>query len=190
MLIGRRGLLVGAVGMIAAGCARVVARPGAQAAAAVPEFDAWSQEARGMLSDALLALRTFDSFHAFRVSTTASSSMRLGAELAWDPPSGAAWDEATHVARGLRGRAEQLFLAVTNAQINPDLWREQRRTADAAHDLVDLGSAVAAYRDRIDRLGVGDASGALDQLDKVWVQWEASAARWQVSRSEAIGCGS
>ncbi len=190
MLLGRRRLLLASLGVIAAGCARAVPRPGAQAAPAAPDFDAWSQEARGMLSDALEALRTFDSFHAFRVSTTASSSMRLGAELAWDPPSGAAWDEATHVARGLRGRAEQLFLAVTNAQIHPAQWREQRTTGDAAHDLVDLGSAVAAYRDRIDRLGVGDASGALDQLDKVWAQWEASAARWQVSRSEPIGCGS
>src|SRR5205807_3638710 len=106
MQLGRRRLVLASLGVIAAACSRVVARRGAQAAAAVPEFDAWSQEARGMLSDALLALRTFDSFHAFRVSTTASSSMRLGAELAWDPPSGVAWDEATHVARGLRGRAE------------------------------------------------------------------------------------
>ena len=135
-------------------------------------------------------MRTFDSFHAYRVSTADGSSMRLESELAWDPPIGAAWDEATHVARGVRGRAEQLLLALSSAQMDPGVWREQRAAADAAYDLVDLGSVVAAYRDRLDRLGSGDASGALDQLDKVWAHWEASAARWQVTRSEAIGCRS
>src|SRR5947209_13292284 len=116
-------LLLSGLGLIVAACGRVAPRPSSAQATSGADFDGWSQEARGMLSDALQALRTFDGFHAFRMSTAASSSVRLDAELMWDPPSGAAWDEATHVARGLRGRAEQLFLAVTNAQINPDLWR-------------------------------------------------------------------
>ncbi len=141
-----------------------------------------------MLSDALQALRTFENFHAFRVSTAAESGVRLGSELAWDAPTSAAWDEATHVARGLRGRAEQLFLAVTASHVDEDLWREQRAIADRTSDLVDLGSALNAYRDRIDRAG-GDARGALAQLDQVWGQWDAAAARWGVSRSEPIGCG-
>jgi hypothetical protein len=141
-----------------------------------------------MLSDALKALRTFDVFHAFRASSAAEGSMALGAQLAWDPPTSATWDEATHVARGLHGRAEQLFLAMTSAQIDPNLWRERRTLADAAHDLLDLADALGGYRDAIDRLGVGEASGALGQLDKIWAQWEATAARWGVSRAEVIGC--
>ena len=73
--------------------------------AALPaDFAGWNQEARGILSDGLETLRAFDVFQAFRVSTAAQSSMRLGSELAWDPPTSAAWDEATHVARGLHGR--------------------------------------------------------------------------------------
>ena len=140
-----------------------------------------------MLSDALRALRVFEVFHAFRVSTAPESDLRLGAELAWDAPTSAAWDEATHIAVGMRARAEQLFLAVTNARVDPGLWREQRAMADSTTDLVDLGAALNAYRDRIDRVG-GDASGALGQLDQVWGQWESAAARWGVSRSERIAC--
>jgi len=140
-----------------------------------------------MLSDALQALRTFDAFHAFRVSTAAQSGMQTSAELVWDAPTNAAWDAATHVARGMRARAEQLFVAVTAVRSDSNLWREQRAIADRASDLVDLGAALNAYRDRIDRVG-GDAAGALGQLDYVWAQWEAAAARWGMSRAEPIGC--
>ena len=143
-----------------------------------------------MLSDVLQSLRTFDGFHAFRVSTAADSSGRSGAELAWDPPTGAAWDDATHVARGLHGRAEQLFLAVTGGEVDASLWREHRELADATHDLLDLAEALTTYRDRVDRLPPGDTSGALGLLEQAWAQWEKTAARWGVSRSEAIGCAS
>jgi hypothetical protein len=139
-----------------------------------------------MLSDALQALRTFDVFHAFRVSTAASDT-RVSAQLMWDAPTSAAWDEATHVARGVRGRAEQLFVAVTTARVDAELWRDQRAFADRTSDLLDLGAALNAYRDRLDRIG-GDGTGALEQLDQVWAQWDASAARWGLSRSESIGC--
>ena len=188
MLWSRRGVLLAGAGVFAAACARVPPRPVEQQASVGPEFDVWAQEARGMLSDALQSLRTFEGFHAFRVSTAATSDMRLASELAWDPPTSAAWEEATHNARGLRGRAEQLFLAVTNARVDPGLWREQRARADAAHELLDLGDALAAYRDHLDRLAVGDASGALEQLDRVWAQWEASVTSWRVGRADTIVC--
>jgi hypothetical protein len=185
----RRFLLGTLLALGGAACGRVV--PGRPSPPPEPsltgDFNGWRQEAQGILSDALQALRTFDGFHAFRVSTAAESGMRLGSELAWDAPTSAAWDEATHVARGLRGRAEQLFVAVTTSHVDPDLWREQRAIADRTGDLVDLGSALNAYRDRIDRIG-GDATGALAQLDQVWGQWEAAAARWGISRAESIGC--
>jgi hypothetical protein len=184
----RRKLLLSGLGLCVGACARVSPRPSSVAPAAGVEFDAWRQEAQGMLSDALQALRVFDVFHAFRASTAPESDRRLSAELAWDAPTSTAWDEATHIALGMRGRAEQLFLAVTNARVDPGLWREQRATADLTSDLVDLGAALKAYRDRIDRIG-GDASGALGQLNQVWAQWESAAARWGVGRSEAIGCG-
>jgi hypothetical protein len=175
--------------MLAAACARA-ATPRLVAPTPVPppEADRWNQEALGILSDVLHSLRTFDDFQAFRVSTAASSGMRQGAELAWDPPTSAAWDEATHVTRGLRGRADQLLSAVSTARIDPSQWRDQRAAADAMHGLLDLGDALGVYRDRIDNLPPGDASGALELLDKAWSQWETSAARWNISRGEAIGC--
>jgi len=154
------------------------------------DFDPWNQEAHGILSDVLQSLRTFDVFQAFRVSTAATSGSRLVNELAWDPPTGAAWDEATHVARGAHGRAEQLFQAITLATVDPALWREQRAVADAAHDLLDLADALAAYSDRLGALPPGDASSALGLLDRAWRQFDAAAARWGTSRSESIVCAS
>src|SRR5205807_3347177 len=143
MPFGRRGFLISSLALTAAACSRPAQRVAAPTAAALPvEFDRWTQEAHGILSDGLQTLRTFDDFQAFRISTATESSMRLGAELVWDPPTGAAWDEATHVTRGLRARAEQLFQSVTTSKIDQSLWREQRKLADATHDLLDLGDAL------------------------------------------------
>jgi hypothetical protein len=186
--IGRRRLLLSAAAVLLAACARATPRPAAPTVVLPPDVDRWNQEALGILSDVLQTLRTFDNFQAFRVSTSSSSGMRQPSELAWDPPSGAAWDEATHVTRGLRGRADQLFVAVSTARLDPNVWREQRAAADAMHGLLDLGDALGAYRDRIDNLPPGDAAGALDLLDKAWSQWDVAAARWKLSRAEAIGC--
>jgi hypothetical protein len=171
-----------------AACARPSPPPSDAAVVLTAEFDRWNQEAHGILSDVLQSLRTFDVFQAFRVSIAASSSQRLGSELAWDPPTGAAWDEATHVARGVRGRAEQLFQAITAAGHDPVLWREQRALADAAHDLLDLGDALAAYSDRLGPLPPGDGSSALGLVDTAWRQWDTAAARWGTGRAESIAC--
>jgi hypothetical protein len=181
---------VAGVGLLVAGCVRVAPRPATEPVAPPPEFDTWNKEAEGMLSDALLSLRTFDVFQAFRVGSAAESSIRLTSELAWDPPTAAAWDEATHVTRGLHGRAEQLFLSLTSAQVDSNLWREQRALADATHGLLDLADALTAYRERVDRLPQGDGSGALALLDKAWAQFESSAAAWGLGRAETIGCTS
>jgi hypothetical protein len=186
--IGRRALLFGAFTCLVAACARAKPRPPATVAARPPDFDRWNQEAQGMLSDVLETLRTFDNFQAFRVSMTDGSNMRLAAELAWDPPTGAAWDEATHVTRGLHGRAEQLFQAVTTARLDPDLWRDQRDIADATHGLLDLSDRLSAYRERIDFLPSGDAAAALRLLDNSWAQWDTVAARWGASRAELLRC--
>ena len=170
-------------------CGRAIAnRPTPQPNQGAPaEFGAWTTEAQAMLSDSLEALRTLDVFAAYRASRAAESNQGRAAGLAWDPPTSAAWDEATHVARGLRGRANQLFLAVTTASIDQTFWREQRRLADAVPDLLDLGDALVALRDRIDRLSPDDGSAGLGLLDQAWAQWEKTAARWGLSRSEAIG---
>jgi hypothetical protein len=141
-----------------------------------------------MLSDALAALRTFEDFAAYRVSITAGSGLRPPSALAWDPPLGADWDNATHVSRSLRDRATQLFQAITTSSIDGVNWRTQRDMADASRDLVDLGDALHAYRDRVDRLPPGDAAGALELLDAAWTRWDAVAARWGTARSEAISC--
>jgi hypothetical protein len=191
MPIGRRLFLINCVAASAAACTRAAPRPPAPTAVALPpDFAAWNQESRGILSDGIETLRAFDVFQAFRVSTAAQSSARLAAELAWDPPTSADWDEATHVTRGLHGRAERLFESVTTTRTDPSLWREQRQLADATHDLLDLGEALAAYRNRIDVLPPGDASNALGLLDQAWTRWDTAAARWGIGRAEPIQCAS
>jgi hypothetical protein len=142
-----------------------------------------------MLSDARQSLRTFDVFQAFRASTASRSESQPRYELTWDPPTGAAWDDATHVTRGLRGRADQLFQAITAATVDPDLWRERRDMADASRQLLDLGDALQAYRERLDVIGPGAAVSALDPLERAWAQWDSVAARFGLERSEAIACG-
>ncbi len=141
-----------------------------------------------MVTDALTTLRTFDVFAAYRVSATPSSGLRLPSMLAWDPPTGAAWDDATHISRGLHDRANQLFVAISTASVDTSLWRTQREMADATHDLINLGDALQAYRDRLDGLPPGDASGPLDLLDGAWTRWDMVAGRWGMSRAELIGC--
>jgi hypothetical protein len=141
-----------------------------------------------MVNDSLGTLRTFEVFAAYRAAGATDSDQHPPSTLAWDPPTSAAWDEATHVARGLHGRADQLVQAITTAQIDPSTWREQRALADQVHDLLEVGDALSAYRDRIDRIAPGDAAGALGLLDRAWLQWEAAATRFGLSRSEGIGC--
>jgi hypothetical protein len=158
-------------------------------AIAPSEFVTWTTEARTILSEALETLQVFDDFQAFRVSTAPSSSMRLAAELAWDPPTGAAWNVATRIAGGLHGRADRLFHAISDARIDPTLWRERRKFADAAHDLVDLADALAAYRARVNTLPPGDAAPVLGLLEDAWTQFDTCAARWGAGRAEPIICG-
>src|SRR5216683_302588 len=189
MPIRRRLFLISCVAATATASSRTAPRPPAPTAVVLPaEFAGWNQEARGIISDGLETLRAFDVFQAFRVSTAAQSSMRLGAELAWDPPTSATWDEATHVTRGLHGRAEQLLQSVTTTKIDPSLWREQRKLADATHDLLDLGEALGAYRNRLDVLPPGDAANALGLLDQAWARWDTAAAHWGIGRAEPIEC--
>ena len=183
----RRSLLLLASALAASACVRPTQRPTPPSPAAPPEFDTWTREAQGMLSDALNALRTFDVFMAYR-GTTPGSNARLPSELDWDPPTSTAWNEATHVAQGLHGRADQLFQSVSTARIDTSLWRQQRQLADASHALLDLGLALAIYRERVDSLPPGDASSALSLLDRAWAQWTDSAERWGLSRSEPIAC--
>jgi len=140
-----------------------------------------------MLADALQSLRTFDGFQAFRVGAAPDSGVRLASELTWDPPSIGEWDAATHLSRTLHGRAEQLFVAITTAQVDAGVWREQRARAESAHGLLDLADALEAYRDRIDRLPPGDAVVALPLLDRAWGQFDSVASDWGGSRAESIG---
>jgi hypothetical protein len=188
VLIGRRHLLLSLAAVSVAGCARVPPRFEAPTPALPADIERWNQQAQATLSDVLKSLRTFDDFQAFRVSTARESDTRLASELVWDAPTGAAWDEATHVTRGLHGRADLLFTAVSATRIDPSLWREQRLLADATHDLLDLSDALSAYRDRVDGMPPGDGSGALALLDRAWAQWDAAAARFGVSRAESLGC--
>jgi hypothetical protein len=143
-----------------------------------------------MLDDGLQTLRSFEVFAAYRVSTAPDSDRRSAAELVWDPPTGTEWDAATHVAHSLRGRADQLFQAVTTAQVDASIWREQRSMADVVHDIGDVGDALAAYRDRLDGVRPGDAAGALSLLDDAWARWESTATRLGIGRAEAINCAS
>jgi hypothetical protein len=188
----RRGFLLATLGLGACGlaaCARIPERAASlPSPTSTPEIDAWRVQATAMLGDGLQTLRSFEVFAAYRVSTTPDSGRRSAAELVWDPPTGAEWDAATHVAHSLRGRADQLFQAITTAQVDASIWREQRTLADVVHDIGDVGDALAAYRDRVDGLRPGDASGALGLLDDAWTKWEQTADRLGMSRAEAISC--
>src|SRR5258708_28288891 len=125
MPIGRRLFLIGSGALRAAASSRAgPRRPAPTAAALPPDFSVWNQEARGILSDGLETLRAFDVFQAFRVTAAAQSGTRLGAELAWDPPTSAAWDEATHLTRELHRRAEPWFESVTTPPLGPSLSRQ------------------------------------------------------------------
>ncbi|MBV9168760.1 MAG: hypothetical protein JOZ81_01585 [Chloroflexi bacterium] len=185
----RRELLLSLAALVGAACVKPPERPAeAPQASLPPDFDSWQREAHAILSDALDTLRTFDIFLAYRATSPGSNS-RMPNDLDWDPPTSAAWNEATHVSQGLSGRAAQLFQAVSTARIDASLWREQRQAAENVHTLLDLGAALATFRGRVDALTPGDASSATGLLDQVWTRWTDAAGAWGVSRSEAIGCG-
>lgn len=183
----RRELLGLFVAFAAAACVKPADRPSGTPAATPPEFEAWNREAQAILSDALDTLRTFDIFMAYRLTTPASSS-RTPFDLDWDPPQSSAWNEATHVAQGLRGRADQLFQTVSGARIDASLWREQRALADAAHALLAVGDALALFRAQLDALPPGDAGSVSGALDRAWALWTDGAVRWGLGRAEAISC--
>jgi len=188
-LVNRRTILLASLAAFASGCTRLVPRSVPTAVPVGAEFEPWNREARAILSDGLETLRTFEAYAAFRVSTADQSERRAPTDLAWDPPSNADWTEATHVARGLHGRAEQLEQRVSTATVDPVTWRQQRDLAAWTHELVDLGDMLKAYRDRIDRLPVGsDATQLWSALDAVWQRWDTSAAHWGVSRAEPVVC--
>jgi len=183
----RRDLLLVSATLLAGACVQPPERLSQTTPSSLPpEFDAWNREAMGMLSDALNALRTFDVFMAYRVTTAASNS-RTPHDLDWDPPNSADWNEATHVVQGLHARADQLFKAVTSAHLDPSLWREQRALDENVHTLLDLGVILATYRERLDTLPPGDAASVAGLLDRAWAQWTDCAARWDLSRAEPIG---
>jgi hypothetical protein len=187
----RRRLLVGAAAIFGAACTQPAVRREPTPPSTAAEFEPWNREARAILSDGLETLQTFEIYAAFRVSNAEQSDRRAATDLAWDPPSGVAWGEATHVARGLHGRAEQLFQRVSGAQVDPGVWRQQRDLATWTNDLLDLGDALDAFRTRVDRLAPGsDATQTWELLDRAWQRWDISAARWGVSRSEPIACAS
>jgi hypothetical protein len=171
----------------ASACARPTPRPESSIPdGSPPERDAWEQEARGILSDALETLRTFEVFVAYRISAASAADQTM---FAADPPSSTAWAEATHVVRGLHGRAEQLFQRVAGSPVDATFWRQRREFAESTQGLLDLGQSLVAYRARIDYLGPGgDGSGAWDVLDRAWALWETSAARWGVRRVESLSC--
>ncbi|MDQ3809959.1 MAG: hypothetical protein M3336_06675 [Chloroflexota bacterium] len=183
-------MLLASLGVLMAACARIEPRPQPPPTPQPPaEWARWDREARAILSDALEALRTFEIYAAFRVSIATESDRRSANDLAWDPPSSAAWDEATHVARGLHGRAEQLFLQVSAAQLDGSHWRLKRELGEWTSDLLALGEALSAYRARLQVLPSGsDGSASWDLLDRAWARWDTSAAHWGLRRSESIRC--
>ena len=186
----RRQLLLAALVATATACTRAIPRRGPPPTPELPpDFERWDIEARGMLSDALETLRTFEIFSAFRLATAEQTDRRSRFELAWDPPAGEAWTEAMHVANGLAGRSEQLFLQVTNRQLSATVWRQQRSLADATMTLSELAEALQAYQARVQRLPPAtDATLTWDLLDRAWQRWETSAARWGISRAEPLAC--
>ncbi len=190
-LLTRRLVLIEALAALGWACQRPAPRPTATATRIAPEaFSGWQREAREILSDALQTLRTFEGYLAFRANNVRTGNQDGPVELAWDPPTRMQWAEALHVSEGLRGRAQQLFLAIARSEVNPAAWREQRDWAQSAQELVDLGDALNAYRARLERIPADSrAMDTQDALDQVWARWESSASQWGASRVERIACG-
>jgi hypothetical protein len=150
---------------------------------------AWDPQARTILADALHALTTYDVFAAFRASTAARSSLRTPRELDWDPPSSADWSAADEATTRVQRQSAELFGAVSRSTLDPDLWRERRRAAEAARALADLGGALARYRDEAQALDPeSDGGSAHSSLRRAWDRWETSATYWGVTRGERLSC--
>src|SRR5229473_1758876 len=92
----RRHFLVSAIASVtAAACGRVTEPATRPALVSAPEFEAWKAQAYAMVNDSLQTLRTFEVFAAYRAAGVTQSDQRPPNTLAWDPPTGVAWDEAT-----------------------------------------------------------------------------------------------
>jgi hypothetical protein len=188
-LLSRRSWLLLATATVASACTRPQPRVVPLEPPTPPELGPFQQEAREILSDALQTLRGFEVFGAFRVSSAESSGRRGTTDLSWDPPARGAWDEAIHVTQGLAARAEQLFNHITQAQVDRAAWREQRRMAERTSGLIELGQALAAYREAINGLSpASDGTQLWDMLDRLWERWNANAAEWGVDRAESVAC--
>jgi hypothetical protein len=186
----RRTILLGVLATATGAC--VHPRPRTEptsAASSLPMAEAWNDEARAILGNALEVLRTFDTYAAYRISAAETSSLQSSWEFSWDPPSAAAWEAAAKDVQGLRERALHLHGGVVISAPDPALWRERRAFADATLLVVEMVDSLAGYRARVDRLPpYGDGSSALPVLQRAWELWSSAAGHWGVRNWEVMTC--
>lgn len=189
----RRRLLLSSLGIAAAAASACVRPRPRQEPAASPtdaaQLERWDAEARSLLARAAGALRTFDALAAYQLTAAPKSSLRSVRELEWDPPTTSEWTDASQAASDVRTRSMALQGAVATSTPDPALWRERRRLAAATRSLFDMAEAMIEYRGAAEALPPeSDGGEASRSLQRAWNRWEASAAYWNVTRSEPIAC--
>jgi hypothetical protein len=146
-------------------------------------------QARTIVVALLASLGALEAFAAWRISRAADSGLRSPSELEWDPPSARAWQSVDDLPN-VHNRALALLQSVSLPPGTPELWRARRDVSEDLHALVDAVAAQRAYRAALDHLEGpdGEASAALDRLDRARQLWQTSAARWGVDRAELLQC--
>ena len=161
----RRGLLLTGLALATAACAAPPpppARPTVE-----PQWPpAWRDEAHVVLAEAGSVIAVWTRYADFR----------LGKGQA---PTPTEWTDGTRRANDLVARATRFHETIATATINTDVWRERRALAAQSHRLIDLATAITAYRAEADRLSPGgDGSRALGLLDNARALLAQSTADW------------
>lgn len=188
----RRRFVLGVLAAAASACIR----PEPRATLTPPsgdleQLERWRAEGRAILQEADPALRTFDVYAAYRLSTAADSvsDARYPGEPAWYPPKKAALQDAMEIADRLQPRGVELHRLVTTSLLDDSVWRERRQLADITIVLADMTDALKAYRDAAGRIAPRtDGSEALPRLLRARARWTAAADGLGVVRYESMGC--
>ena len=180
----RRQFVFGSLVALAAGaCVRVAERPAAPPTpTSSPELDGWTAQAQAMLSDALKTLRTFDVFAAYRVSINPESGLRFASELTWDPPTGAAWDNAStkNVHTGFTGQEHDPEIGLINMRgrmYDPEIGRLKAAGWHAVSPHI-ITRTPRRYRDYI-----ASAAAEFTAIKGVDVAWRSG---WLSDRAAAF----
>jgi len=132
-----------------------------------PEWPAaWRIEAQGVLAEAGSIVSLWNQYADFRLGTA-------------QPPTPTQWLEGTQRANDLLARATRFHETIANSPIASDTWRQRRDLAAESQRLVELCTAIVAYRTEADRLAPGgDGTRALGYLETARALLDRAKADW------------